>query len=315
MDATLTSGSATAAHFCINSGRFSNSESAYLLEGENDVYVDVRVDGSSGYVDADTETLPVTDVHYQTPEIEDKDAPVWEGGFCRTTTVKNELRFTVWEHDTLSSDDLLGEASWFTKDGEVTGHALTLHGGGGERRRHRHRQLAGQQRELYLFGGSGCRRQRQLASRNRTNSSLEVAQAMAGATHRQLYFWSDGTDNQTETSSDDSGCEEGSTDTPASGELSTDTPASGELVIEVTLLPPPQMISFCLRGADLTNSESSLVPRERLERCHPVPLAFARFSHATGTTLGVDSSTRDRTTRTSGSTSTAASQLTLRRLP
>ena len=85
-----------------------------------------------------------------------------------TTAVKDELRFTVRESDTVT-DDMLGEASWKVADGTVKGHELSIHGGTGS------------------------------------------------------------------------------------------PPATGTLTIDVTLLPFPQSITFCIQNATLTNTESTLL--------------------------------------------------------
>jgi hypothetical protein len=167
IDATLTSTSMTVAHFCIRGGSFTNTENYFLNEGEDDIYVDVRVDGSSGLVGASSEILPVTEVDYQTPTVNDADAPTW-ADFCRTAAVRQELRFTIWDED-LVTDDLLGEASWQVQDGDVSGRELPIHGG------------------------------------------------------------------------------------------TTDPPASGNLRVDVTLLPAPRIITFCIAQGSFTNSESALL--------------------------------------------------------
>ena len=97
-------------HFCVRSGTFSASDNAYLMEGENDVYVEVRIDGSSGYVNADTETLPEIPADFTTPVVADQNNPQWDD-YCQTAVVGRSIRFTVWDKD-LTADDLLGEASW-----------------------------------------------------------------------------------------------------------------------------------------------------------------------------------------------------------
>ena len=167
IDATLTSTTMTVAHFCIRGGSFTNTENSYLNEGENDVYVDVRVDGSSGLVEASREKLPVTEVDFQTPAVADDDSPTWTD-FCRTVAVQKELRFTIWDEDTISND-LLGETSWKVKNGDVSGHALDIHGG------------------------------------------------------------------------------------------TTDPPATGQLTVDVTLLPPPKIITICISQGSFTNTESALL--------------------------------------------------------